>query len=118
MGEEVLTEEELSLFTGTIDYHRLTMGSLNCTDGVAHVATKGKAFWLIDAIASYQTNKIREQYPFQKWILEVENEKGLLCMFDTDNNKVIQQKIPYTDFPLKEITFYLTNNVLLLPSEN
>ena len=117
MEEEKLTKEELSSFTGTEQYHRLTVLPLNCTDGVAHVAKKGKAFWLIDAIASYQTKALVEAYPFQVWKLTVEDTKGVLIMEDGDGRAVKRQNIPYTDFPLKEITFYLTNTVLLLPSE-
>ena len=117
MEEEKLTKEELSGFTGTQQYHRLTMLPLNCTDGVAYVAEKGKAFWLMDAIASYQTRALVEAYPFQVWKLTVEGTKGVLVMEDQDGHAVKRQNIPYTDFPLKEITLYLTNNVLLLPSE-
>jgi hypothetical protein len=29
----------------------------------------------------------------------------------------VEQKIEYTDFPLPEITLYLENNTLMLPSE-
>ena len=117
MEEEKLTKEELSNFTGTEQYHRLTILPLNCTDGIAYVAEKGKAFWLIDAIASYQTKEFQNKYPFQVWTLKVKDNKGMLHASDGNDNLIQTQSIPYTDFPLKEITLYLTDNVLLLPSE-
>jgi hypothetical protein len=36
---------------------------------------------------------------------------------DGNGNVVFPKAIPYTDFPLEEITFYFTDNVILLPSE-
>jgi hypothetical protein len=30
---------------------------------------------------------------------------------------VLSKAIPFTDFPLDEIKFYVTNNTILLPSE-
>ena len=36
---------------------------------------------------------------------------------DGDGNVVYEKPIPFTDFPLSEITFYFTDDVILLPSE-
>jgi len=56
---------------------------------------------------------------FQVWKLVVrpDNTAALTCN-DGNYNVVFTQEIPFTDFPLDEITFYFTNNVIYLPSEH
>jgi hypothetical protein len=55
--------------------------------------------------------------PFQVWQLKV-NESQRILTCDDGNGRVIYEKpIPFTDFPLSEIKFYFTHNVILLPSE-
>ena len=36
---------------------------------------------------------------------------------DGNGNTVLTHHLPFTDFPLPEFTFWLTNHVLLLPGE-
>ncbi len=105
--------------TGTEAYHKLTFMNLNSTDGIAMVAKEAGAFWLVDAIASYQP-KFRN-IPFQVWKLSVKDKRAVLTMQSIDNEKVlVTQNIGYTDFPSspEPWKFYLTNNVLMLPSED
>lgn len=97
--------------------------TITYTDGVRAMAQECEAYWLIDAIMSYQTPKYRRRFKldpnFQIWRLEREqegNEATLIGESDTDN-KEITQKILHTDFPLPSIKLYLENNILLLPSE-
>ena len=112
-----LTETDLRQFCGTEQYHKLTLTPLNCTDGVAHVATEGNAFWLVDAIASYQ--HLHKDKPFQLWELSVNDKKGVLTMKEDTNEPIlVEQKFSYTDFPLESIKFYLIDGVLMLPSEH
>jgi hypothetical protein len=40
----------------------------------------------------------------------------LLCE-DGNGKIVLRKQIPFTDFPLAGITLYVTDNVILLPSE-
>ncbi len=110
--KEVLTTEFLSQFIGTTQYYKNSLG-LRYTDGVQAMAEVGGAYWLIDAIASY-----RRREPFQVWKLTVKDGKGALTMQeDSDQPVIVKQKIPYTDFPLDEITLFLIDGVLLLTSE-
>ena len=114
-----MTIKDLKLegFTGTESYYRHFTGG-RYTDGVWYLAQKAKAFWLIDAIFSWQIKEEVRSKPFQIWTLEVKNKKGLLEMKeDTDKPITIKQKIPYTDFPEGRIEIWLIDNVLLLPSE-
>lgn len=103
---------------GTTAYHKLTLSNLNSTDGVAMVAKEAGAFWLVDAIASYQ----REfgKVPFQVWKLNVTGNKAVLTMQEDDGQPIlVKQNIGYTDFPSspKPWEFYLIDGVLMLPNE-
>lgn len=46
---------------GSNDLHRASLGDLLSTDGVILIAEAGKAYWLIDAIASYQDSLKRRK---------------------------------------------------------
>lgn len=114
METSTLTEADLNQFTGTEQYHQHWMRQLVYTDGVKYVADAGRAFWLIDVIASY-----RRKEPFQVWELKVKPDKSCVVTMreDTGQPTKVRQEIQYTDFPLENIKFYLIDGVLLLPSE-
>ena len=109
----------LAYFTGTQNWYKHWLGLLY-TDGIKYLVEEAQCYWLIDAIASYQTRKFLQDEDlrdFQIWRLEVKDNAGtLICERDTDN-EVLRQTIPYTDFPLAEIKLYLSQKVLMLPSE-
>lgn len=117
--EKTLKAEDLEGFTGTESYYKGICGIL-FTDGIKYMAETGGAYWLIDAIASYQiTSRIKAE-PFQLWKLKknTENNSAVLTMQpDSDQPEMVRQEIPFTDFPLDNITLYVCDNVLLLPSE-
>lgn len=106
----------LANFTGTMQYFRHWM-KFNYTDGVKFLAETGNCFWLLDAIGSYQY-KVKN-IPFQVWTLKVSEDKTAVLEMREDSNTpvIIKQEIPYTDFPLKEITLFYIDGVLLLTSE-
>ena len=108
-----LTQSDLGQFIGTTQYFRHFLG-LKYTDGVQYMAQAGGAFWLIDVIASY-----RRKEPFQVWELKVKPDNSCVVTMreDTDQPTKVRQEILYTDFPLENITLYLIDGVLLLPSE-
>lgn len=111
--EKTLTQADLSQFTGTEKYYTHWTKSFVYTDGVKFMADKAGAHWLIDLIASY-----RRKEHFQAWELKVVDSKAVVTMKeDTDKPELVKQKIDYTDFPLGNITLYLIDGVLLLPSE-
>lgn len=117
----MLTQTDLTQFTGTENYYQHCLRQFVYTDGVYYVAQTGGAHWLLDAIASHQPKLL--QYPmlqqFQHWILKVDldNQKAqLICERDIDD-VVVTQDIEFTDFPLEQIRFYLVTGVLMLPSE-
>lgn len=115
----MLTKADLAQFTGTTRYYQHWLRQIVFTDGVHYVAETGGAYWLLDAIASYQPKLLTDPMlqQFQHWKLKVNNQKAqLVCERDTDD-VVLTQDIEFTDFPLDEIRFYLVAGVLMLPSE-
>lgn len=130
-----MTKNDLEGFTGTSNYYPHWTGKVVFTDGVKYLADKAEAYWLIDAIASYQNdekitgdNMLRDM---QFWKLIVNGSKGLLtCVQDKGYKPAITQNIEFTDFPLDEVEIWVerggfpTNNggwvdamVLMLPGE-
>jgi hypothetical protein len=92
---------------------------LNFTDGIKYLAEKAGAYWLIDAIASWQPELNESDREFQLWELTVNSDNGALleCRRDSGQPAIVTQKIDYTDFPLPSIKLFVQNGVLLLPSE-
>ena len=65
---QMLTETDLNSFCGTTQYFRYLCG-LKLTDGVKYLADEAGAYWLLDIIASYQTNPKTRREHFQVWEL-------------------------------------------------
>ena len=98
---------------GTEHYYKHWTGFLQYTDGVKILAESADCYWLIDAIASYHRTE-----PFQVWKLKVNEKSAVLTMKeDTDCPIIVKQEIEYTDFPLDNMTLWLIDGVLILPSE-
>jgi hypothetical protein len=116
---KTLTKADLSQFTGSENWfrHGLVRNVLY-TDGARHVAQAGGAYWLIDEIAFGQALPRIASEEFQLWRLKVNRNRTGTLTCDNGNGKVVFAKpIQFTDFPLEEIVFYFTDNVILLPSE-
>jgi hypothetical protein len=114
---EPTLEEQLGQFTGTEDYYRSSFGTLLLTDGAQYLQEKAGAHWLMDLIESYQPKLRNEE--FQLWGIKVEDDHSatVYCKADSDQPNLLEQKIEYTDFPLKEYELFCVNNVVLLKSE-
>jgi hypothetical protein len=128
-----LTEHELRQFTGDL---KRTRHGLNrqviYTPGVEHVAERGQAYWLIDAIASWigsePFNKAAAEDPrisyMHFWTLETSWSKvgQLTARADGPDKPFIVQNIEYTDFPLQQIDIWAAFDgeywTLYLPSEH
>lgn len=119
-------QSELNGFCGTENYHRHFTGG-KFTDGVKHLADRAGAYWLIDAVFSYQCEAKIRAVPFQIWTLKVlrselgKNKNEPMAILEmkegTDQPVLVSQKIEYTDFPKGEVKLYLIDGVLILPSE-
>jgi hypothetical protein len=116
---KTLTKAELAHFPGSETWwrHALVRDVL-FTDGAKHVADAGEAYWLLDEIALAQRYKAKvAAEEFQVWTLKVKDAKATLTCDDGNGNAVYAKRIPFTDFPLDEISLYFCNNTILLPSE-
>ncbi len=116
--------EKLAGFTGTINWYRHWTNLLAYTDGVKTLAESVGAFWLIDAIASWQFKPKVDQCDFQVWTLTVKEDQtaSLQMQEDTGLQSVVTQQLVYTDFPFGTFTLWVEGSgqerVLLLPSEH
>jgi hypothetical protein len=127
---------DLPHFTGTESYTNLRYPWLRkkfmLTDGANHLAEKAKAFWLMDAIASHQPNKKVAREPFQVWelVVSADCKAVLTCVVpapfggtDGDEHILVRQEILYSDFPLENISLYVSQDdelgglVVMLTSE-
>lgn len=121
--------ENLGQFIGTENYWTNPMYPFKYTDGVKYVAENGQAYWLLDAIASWQLeSKLRRDKSlgeYQFWTLTVREDRSALLTCERDQDEsVIEQEIHFTDFPLQKLRLYLVGmnwyrdgGVLMLPSE-
>jgi hypothetical protein len=111
----------LRSFSGTEEYHAHWSRMLVFTDGVKFLAETATAYWLIDAIASWQPRAQGDAWlrEFQLWELFVsEDRKALLVCSRDSEDEAFRQEIEFTDFPLDSMRLYVEGNVLLLPSEH
>jgi len=94
---------------GTEGYHKIS--SLHpkrfvVSSNIKLLAEKAEAYWLIDAIASHQGAIWRHQKitegARQWWELTVYEDQSarLVCMADDEVTELVNQEIPYTDYPL------------------
>ncbi len=116
--------QKLGGFVGTINWYRHWTNLLAYTDGVNTMAETASAYWLIDAIASWQIKPKVAQCDFQVWTLTVKEDQTatLQMQEDTGMQSVVTQQLAYTDFPFGTFTLWVEGSgrerVLLLPSEH
>jgi len=127
----MLTQSDLSQFTGDLERYRHQLcRNLLYTPGVQYLMENGEAYWLLDAIASYQhngcINSNEDLRYLQFWTLKVDLEANTAVLELTDGNSkvpIISQQIPYTDFCLPEVQVWVGDNgngtrTAYLPSEH
>ena len=104
-NEQSNLEAELGQFTGSQTLFRNFTGLLY-SQGIAHLAERGGAYWLIDLVGSYQSRL--QDVPFQVWRIEVHEDKSaLVTMVEDDGEPTkVEKRIAYSDLPLKDFSFY------------
>lgn len=110
----------LRSFTGTVEYHAHWSG-MRYTDGVKFLVETAKAYWLLDLIASWQLEALRDAWlqEFQLWELFVRPNRDatIVCSRDSED-EAFRQEIESTDFPLDYLKLYVEGGIVLLPSEH
>jgi hypothetical protein len=114
---------DLKQFTGTeVWYKHPFSKTITYTEGVQYLAEKGGAYWLLDELVLAQRLPRVKKEEFQVWTLTVKDHLAIDAMAtltceDGNGHKVYSKVIEFTDFPLSKATIWLTDNVMLLPSE-
>ena len=116
MNNSNTIEAALQQFTGTQKYYR-NFTWLLYTDGIQYLAEQAGSYWLIDLVGSHQP--MLRGVPFQVWDLRVNEDKSaLVTMVEDDGEPIrVSQEIAFTDFPLRDFSFYCIDGVMLLKSE-
>ena len=120
---DIAIRHELKQFHGTSEYHKhLFPGKspILLTDGCKYIRDACNAYWLFDAILSYQCDKVLKSVAFQVRelkLLKVDLSWQLTCREDTGTKPLIRQTIEFSDFPMDYIKIWLIDKVELLPSE-
>ena len=101
-------------FYGTSVYYKSMFG-LKYTESIKSFATEYEAYWLIDLIGSY-FKKLRA-YEFLVITVDVKGDEAVMTVReDTDMPIILKKNIDYTDLKVN-VKFYLTNDVLMFPSD-
>jgi hypothetical protein len=119
---------ELAHCCGTEGYTRFGINPrVLCTDGAKLMADLVGAYWLLDAIASYQTKKLDQECDGMQFWKLIPNGKGctLICQKDSGEPELVRQEIEYTDFPFdgdKPFDLWVEGDhnrqIILLPGEH
>ncbi len=127
-----LSPTDLAQFTGSTTWFRHSFNrAVIYTEGIQYLMEHGKAYWLVDAIASHigsrEFNKAAAKddriglLHFWKLAVRPDHSATLTAVPDSGEPPFIQQEIPFTDFPLEEIDVWAQGNgdgyTLMLPSE-
>ena len=113
------TTQDLAQFTGTTCYYRISTQHL-LTDGTQYLAEQAGCYWIMDAVSSHVT-EIGTVDWFVVVRIEVENHQAVMRYLDGNGRELVRQAIPYTDFPLRNLTLYAVWDtqhwVVMLPRE-
>ena len=111
---------DLKMFTGTEQWFRHPLSSnFLYTDGVKFFAEHcgGGAYWFLDILAT-ELADLQETEDFMSITLDVFDDDSAKITADDGNGNVLwTRNIDFTDAEKGTWKFFLTNNVLLLPSE-
>lgn len=119
LKDEIL--ESLANFTGTeqIWEHRTFAGSIYLTDGCNFLREKTQSRWLFDLIFSFQQKLKNEDFQCWKLVRLKNNEFEIKCL-NGDENFLVDQHIPFSDFVLDELIIWVIRDrelICLLPNE-
>lgn len=114
----------LKQFIGTTQYYQTGLRSKS-TDGVYYLAEEAECHWLLgiaDSVMHLITEdlamldlKVNEDRSAK---VVIHNGMSLTDKHEAERYKAFhEQEIPWTDFVLDEVRFYIQGDIFLLPSE-
>ena len=118
-GGVTMLSADLKMFTGTEQWFRHPLSSnFLYTDGVKFFAEHcgGGAYWFLDILAT-ELADLQEKEEFMSITLDVVDSSAKITADDGNGNVLWTRNIDFTDAEAGTWKFFLTNNVLLLPSE-
>ena len=108
---------QLGQFTGTQSYYRHPfVNGLLYTEGAQFFFETTESYWLLDLIASGYF-PLLENEPFLSIKVESVANRAEIVVTDGNHNVLKKQTVPSTTLVSGTWPFFLTDNVLLLPSE-
>ena len=121
MNTTNITLANLAQFYGSEQlYFNPMFKGLKYTEGVKFLNANG-AGWLVDLMLSTIccAPKYAKKYEFihVRLYVNLPSKIGVVKFDDGNDNVFYSKNIDYTDFPLPDISFYIENGVIMLPSE-
>lgn len=115
--DSVQLRHELAQFTGTEKWYRHGINRhMLYTEGVQYFCERAGCYWFLDIVAT-EHFRLQRLHPFLAIALEAGDSKANIFVDDGDGKPIYRRHIEYTDCPDGTWRFYLTDNVMLLPSE-
>lgn len=117
-----LTPEQLQAtlrgFIGSEQWYR-THPNVLITEGVKFLCDQAQCYWLIDCVSSYQLipKVAGESFQMVELTVDLENRTGTIVVTDGNDNELFRQVLEYTNFPLRALKLYYTDQTVLLPHE-
>ncbi len=102
--------------TCTESYYKTIIKNFYHTDGVKTLCDKFECFWFLDIVVSYQPELKGQE--FQVWELERKGNSATVICHDGNDNQLVKQEIPFTDFEPDTAVIWVEGNVALLPTEH
>ena len=110
-------EQNLMQFIGTENwYQHPLIPAMTYTGGVKYFAEQTGSYWLLDVIATEYFPMLKEQ-PFLFISVESQNASCIILVTDVDGQKLKSKPVTFTTLIEGVWTFYLVDDVLLLPPE-
>ena len=95
-----------------------TAAGMSYTDGVKNLVDENDCEWLIDLVLVLQQNPLLRQHRFQVWELRrITDDAFYIKAFESDGYQIHIGLVPAILCPLDSCTLWLSDGVLMLPSE-
>lgn len=109
---------DLSNFCGTSHWYQHSFAhGMSYTDGVKYFAERTGSFWLIDLIAAEFFTLLQKDRPILSIKVVSEGVSTVITVTDGNEAQITCKHIQFSTLVSGTWKFYLTDGVLLLPSE-